>query len=1580
MSRTPEDKRERTPPAPEDTEASMHDATAELGELSEGEEWIDEPEGEDAEHAESEEHDSLGEADESISDSDEMDVDANHPLGARLQALAGLIPGVSSRVRSLLGALQNSKRDPGMRLMVLQELSELLSVSTEDSLMAGFPTEPVVKELVAVLRGREGGAAHEELELEGLDDESLNAVLAAMDGDGDSGGEIQMLACRCLAYLIEVLPAASHAVVKNGAVPVIIEKLQNITFIDLAEQALQTLEKISKYHTTDIVKHNGMLAMLQYLDFFNIHVQRTAMSTVANCSRKLGLSTARYVENVAPVIHNVLGYADQRLVECASRFVCNVVQAYSGHAELLERLLLHTGILASVCALLAPDVGGAPRTAPAPSSGTYTDLLRALALAARASTAIAIALYENKMIETVYFLLTGSAAPAATAEHTLPQASEAEMRATEVAVVAPQGGEGAASAVADVAVLENLAHRPKAQVTEALALISELLPPLPRTGIFDDHAYTQHAYILQKRRAEKAAATGEPAKPLSSRVSSAVVREERQAAQRMEQQRAVPNFVKRYAELVLPLLIEVYTASVTFSVRAKALTAVLKTLWYIDTETLTPVLDDVPLAGFLGGLLAAREHPLFVGSALQAVELLITKLPGIYRSLLARSGVVWEVEHIAQGTAQSTARGVSDEMVAAAWRAKIVDDRLEALHALDEPDQGINHARRLLERMQQQAAALGGAAMEQEPAARAALAGLVDMLTQGEQPISSFELLRSGFIEAVCAFATDLEPHGVPVERRRGLLRDALAEPRGAGNAATVLARRLHENIGRLENLEITTVLSGGSDDTAQSTSVLSRQMRLRLQADEASAGELPEGCRNMVVTIHGIATLQALYDHLRPRISLALSSRERGGRGVRGSSLSGILAAFAAAAREEGGLLEGMDDAELDGEDGEQDGAEHAAHSPRDERSGSLSSRMLENLLGEAEDEQPGEDTQTIEEPDEEMDGSGLSAARDEAQESRENPPGSSHKGSYASVAQARSGDWHLEFLVGEEVVPLDTTVYGCVHRAEAAHDEASGPSVWSRPHLLRFRKVPGAAPSSAQQRSEPAVPERANPYEMPLPPCVPGDSPFALVLRLLSVLRQLSEEAVAETSADQQPRRLLGEVDFVNNKLTAKLNRQFEEPMIVASRCLPAWATELPRMLPFLFPFETRFVFFRSTAFGYARLLNYWRQHEAGGGARSDDALGVLGRLPRQKVRISRESILPSAIKVLELYGKGPSILEVEYFEEVGSGLGPTLEFYALVSREFVRADLDLWRVEKTSRVGDAEYVHNTHGVFPAPLPPGKKAARSLQLFYSLGQFVAKSLLDTRIIDIHFSPLFLSAVLGVEPPATLAALSFVDPSLARSLALMPTMPAEQLETMALDFTLPGAAHVELVEGGAQRSVTAENVGEYVERTLHCVLHESVREQVESFRSGFGSILPLDALRVFRADELAMLFGQSEEDWSEATLRRSLVPDHGFNSESRQFQDLIAILAGFSVEERRTFLQWLTGSPRLPIGGFAGLHPPLTVVKRQHEEPLKPDDYLPSVMTCANYLKVPFYSSREMLHERLVKAMNEGLTSFHLS
>lgn len=94
----------------------------------------------------------------------------------------------------------------------------------------------------------------------------------------------------------------------------------------------------------------------------------------------------------------------------------------------------------------------------------------------------------------------------------------------------------------------------------------------------------------------------------------------------------------------------------------------------------------------------------------------------------------------------------------------------------------------------------------------------------------------------------------------------------------------------------------------------------------------------------------------------------------------------------------------------------------------------------------------------------------------------------------------------------------------------------------------------------------------------------------------------------------------------------------------------------------------------------------------------MGFLGRLQRQKVRISRKHILESAVKVFELYGSSSSVLEVEYFEEVGTGLGPTLEFYSLVSREFARRDLKIWRDADVIQQGP--YVSHPTGLFPAPL----------------------------------------------------------------------------------------------------------------------------------------------------------------------------------------------------------------------------------------------------------------------------------------
>lgn len=56
------------------------------------------------------------------------------------------------------------------------------------------------------------------------------------------------------------------------------------------------------------------------------------------------------------------------------------------------------------------------------------------------------------------------------------------------------------------------------------------------------------------------------------------------------------------------------------------------------------------------------------------------------------------------------------------------------------------------------------------------------------------------------------------------------------------------------------------------------------------------------------------------------------------------------------------------------------------------------------------------------------------------------------------------------------------------------------------------------------------------------------------------------------------------------------------------------------------------------------------------------------------------------------------------------------------------------------------------------------------------------------------------------------------------------------------------------------------------------------------------------------------------------------------------------------------------------------TVVCKPSEEPYTSDDYLPSVMTCVNYLKLPNYTTLEAMTKQLSTAMKEGQGAFHLS
>ena len=209
-------------------------------------------------------HDEGGDHDEVIDDGgggddDDEEDEADRDLAATLSGLANepsamsifgdyrqlgsYMMGISTRLKTMLNNIKPTA-DPTTRLVTLQELSELLSISTEDTLAGSFQVEAFIRELVRILggTGNDEDEGDDEEVAEQDEDAALAAALAMSAGgsayQGDENLEAQVLACRCLANLMEALPGVAHTVVYHGAIPVLCSKLIEISYIDLAEQTL----------------------------------------------------------------------------------------------------------------------------------------------------------------------------------------------------------------------------------------------------------------------------------------------------------------------------------------------------------------------------------------------------------------------------------------------------------------------------------------------------------------------------------------------------------------------------------------------------------------------------------------------------------------------------------------------------------------------------------------------------------------------------------------------------------------------------------------------------------------------------------------------------------------------------------------------------------------------------------------------------------------------------------------------------------------------------------------------------------------------------------------------------------------------------------------------------------------------------------------------------------------------------------------------------------------------------------------------------------------------------------------------
>ncbi|XDV43316.1 hypothetical protein PO909_011814 [Leuciscus waleckii] len=611
--------------------------------------------------------------------------------------------------------------------------------------------------------------------------------------------------------------------------------------------------------------------------------------------------------------------------------------------------------------------------------------------------------------------------------------------------------------------------------------------------------------------------------------------------------------------------------------------------------------------------------------------------------------------------------------------------------------------------------------------------------------------------------------------------------------------------------------------------------------------------------------------------------------------------------------------------------------------------------------------------------------------------------------------------------------------------------------------------------------------------------------VLQLLRILFTIGGEPSSGRTLQEDMEELqfnASPEEFTSKKITTKILQQIEEPLALASGALPDWCEQLTSKCPFLIPFETRQLYFTCTAFGASRAIVWLQNRREATMERSRPSTTVrrddpgefrVGRLKHERVKVPRgESMMEWAESVMQIHADRKSVLEVEFQGEEGTGLGPTLEFYALVAAEFQRTSLGIWLCDDDfpddeSRQVDlggglkppGYYVQRSCGLFPAPFPQDSdELERITKLFLFLGIFLAKCIQDNRLVDLPISqPFFKLLCMGdiksnmskllyqnhiesdchfseiqseastedgqdtysvgsfdedsksefildppkPKPPAwyhgilTWEDFELVNPHRARFLKELKALsvkrrqilgnkslsedekntrlqdlmlknpmgsgPPLSVEDLGLNFQfcpsskVHGFSSVDLKPNGEDEMVTMDNAEDYVELMFDFCMHTGIQKQMEAFREGFNRVFPMEKLSSFSHKEVQMILcGNQSPSWTAEDIVSYTEPKLGYTRDSPGFLRFVRVLCGMSSDERKAFLQFTTGCSTLPPGGLANLHPRLTIVRKVDAT----DASYPSVNTCVHYLKLPEYSSEEIMRERLLAATMEK--GFHLN
>ncbi len=343
-----------------------------------------------------------------------------------------------------------------------------------------------------------------------------------------------------------------------------------------------------------------------------------------------------------------------------------------------------------------------------------------------------------------------------------------------------------------------------------------------------------------------------------------------------------------------------------------------------------------------------------------------------------------------------------------------------------------------------------------------------------------------------------------------------------------------------------------------------------------------------------------------------------------------------------------------------------------------------------------------------------------------------------------------------------------------------------------------------------------------------------------------------------------------------------------------------------------------------------------------------------PFLMLRISRENLVESTLQ--QLTDKSKDLLKplrvafTSGEEGVDMG-GVQKEFFAIITDALMDPEKGMFTYDEETRFS---WINGF-------------SLEDLVQFELVGQIIGLSLYNGVQIDVKFPKLFYKKLLGEK--ATLYDVQDAFPSLGHGLQQLldwdPSMgDVEDLFCRMFEVSYDVYGEIktfDLVPNGSQIAVTNDNRQEFVDKYIDHYTNKSISKQFAALKRGFNKVCGSLALQVCRAEELEQMICGSL-DFNIDDLMSKARYD-GYEATDTAIVDFWAVVHDMTLAQKKQLLEFTTGSDRVPLKGLGEL---AFVIQRDGK-----DDYrLPKAHTCFGTLLLPEYSSRAILQEKLLSAI----------